>query len=82
MPNDIEKCEKLGRQQYNNARGLVVSIHAFKEVEVDDLIWTRKDGTYYLCRVLSKWKYNNSNENTHADVVNTINVEFVEVGTI
>lgn len=80
-PKDIEECEKLGRQQYNS-RGFVSAIHAFKEVEVDDLIWTRKNGIYYICRVLSKWRYDNSYENCEADVVNIIDVEFVEVGTV
>jgi hypothetical protein len=80
-PKDIEECEKLGRQQYGS-RGFVASIHAFKEMEVDDLIWTRQEGIYYICKVLSKWRYNNSDENCEADVVNIIDVEFVEVGTI
>lgn len=80
-PKDIEECEKFGREQYGS-RGFVSSIHAFKEMEIDDLIWTRKEGVYYICRVLSKWRYDNSNENCNADVVNVIDVEFVEVGTV
>ena len=39
------------------AGGFVVAIHALKKMAVDDLIWTRHNGVYYLCRVLSTWKY-------------------------
>ncbi len=80
-PKDIDECEYLGRLQYQS-KGFVVSIHAFKEMEIDDLIWVRKNGIYYICRALSKWRYNNNDENCEADVVNIIDVEFVEVGTI
>ena len=31
-------------------------------IEINDLIWTRYDGIYYICRVLSKWKYCNDDE--------------------
>lgn len=80
-PKDIDECEKLGREQYGG-RGFVRSIHGFKEMEMNDLIWTRKDGIYYICRVLGKWRYNNSEEYCEADIVNMIDVEFVEVGTV
>lgn len=82
MPKDIEECEKLGREQYDHARGFVVSIHALKEIEIDDLIWTRDEGVYYLCRVTGKWRYDNSEESYRNDVLNVIPVEFIEVGTI
>lgn len=81
-PKDIENCEKLGRIQYDGSRGFVSSIHAFKELEPDDLIWTRNDGVYYLCRVMSKWRYEDRQEYLNADVVNIVDVEFVEIGTI
>ena len=50
IPTSIEECEKKGRMQYDSCRGFVVSIHALKEMAVDDLIWTRHNGVYYLCR--------------------------------
>ena len=81
IPKDIEECEKLGREQYNT-RGFVVSIHALKEIDVDDLIWTRHKGIYYICKVESKWRHDISDENYDADVLNIIDVEFLEVGTI
>jgi len=81
-PKDIEECESLGRRQYDNNRGFVVSIHALKEMEIDDLIWTRKDGVYFLCRVTDKWRFEDKEENYKNDILNVIPVEFLEIGTI
>lgn len=81
-PKDIDECEKLGRVQYDNARGFVVSIHALKEMEIDDLIWTRNDGIYYLCRVTGKWRFENKEKNYRNDILNVVPVEFIEIGTI
>ena len=57
VPNSIEECEMLGRDIYDNQRGFVVSIHAFGEMGIGDLIWTRYKGIYYLCRVTGGWVY-------------------------
>lgn len=81
-PASIEECEKKGREQYDSSRGFVVSIHALKEMAVDDLIWTRHNGIYYLCRVLSTWKYNCDAAHVYEDVINYVDVEFHEVGTV
>lgn len=81
-PASIEECEEKGREQYDSERGFVVAIHALKEMEVDDLIWTRHDGVYYLCRVLSTWKYNCDAAHVYEDVINYVDVEFHEVGTV
>lgn len=81
-PKDIDECKKLGMQQYINEKGFIRSINVFKIIKEDDLIWVRYNGIFYICRVLSKWKYENSIEHSKADIVNIIDVEFVEVGTI
>ncbi len=82
IPPSIEECEKKGREQYDSCRGFVVSIHALKEMAVDDLIWTRHNGVYYLCRVLSTWKYNCDAAHIYEDVINYVDVEFHEIGTV
>lgn len=51
-------------------------------MEIDDLIWTRNLGIYYLCRVTDKWRHDNNEENHIKDILNLVPVEFVEVGTI
>lgn len=58
-----------------------MAIHALKEMAVDDLIWTRHNGVYYLCRVGSTWKYNCDPDHIYEDVVNYVDVEFHKVGT-
>lgn len=81
VPKDIDDCLNLGREQYGSI-GFVKSINAFKEIGIDDLVWTRYKGIYYLCRILGKWRFDNKDENYAADVLNVVPVEFVEVGTI
>ena len=82
VPASIEECEEKGREQYDSRRGFVASIHALKEMAVDDLIWTRHNGIYYLCRVLSTWKYNCDAAYVYEDVINYVDVEFHEIGTM
>ena len=63
-------------------RGFVVSIHALKEMAVDDLIWTH-NGVYHLCRVPSTWKYSCDAAHIYEDVINYVmDVEFHEIGTV
>lgn len=81
-PASMEECERWGREQYESQRGFVMAIHALKEMAVDDLIWTRHNGVYYLCRVGSTWKYNCDPDHIYEDVVNYVDVEFHKVGTI
>ena len=80
-PASMEECERWGREQYDSQRGFVMAIHALKEMAVDDLIWTRHNGVYYLCRVGSTWKYNCDPDHIYEDVVNYVDVEFHKVGT-
>lgn len=82
VPASIEECEEKGREQYSSERGFVMSIHALKEMAVDDLIWTRCNGIYYLCRVLSTWKYNCDPAHVREDLINFVDVEFHEIGTV
>lgn len=81
-PASIKECEEKGREQYPSRRGFVAALHALKEIKVDDLVWTRHNGIYYLCRVLSGWKYNCDNAHIYEDVVNYVDVEFCEAGTV
>lgn len=81
MPKDIDDAIRVGDKQYDT-RGFITAMHALKEIEPDDLIWTRHEGVYYLCRVLSKWKYSNDEEHVFEDVCHYVDVNFAEVGTI
>lgn len=53
------------------------------EVELNDLIWMRKGGKYYLARVTneSHWQYNNSNEAFSLDACNQLTgIKWIEIG--
>lgn len=80
-PKDIDDAIRIGREHFH-ARGCTTALNALKEMEPDDLIWTRHEGIYYICRVTSKWKYSNDEDHIREDVCNFVEVEFVKVGTI
>lgn len=81
FPNGIEDAISLGKQQYPNEEGFAPCMNAFKEVKLNDLIWTTYGGEYYLCRVTGPWSYQAASDNITADVVNVIPVEFLYAGS-
>ena len=82
IPKSLEENEKLGRLQYPNRKGLIQVIHSMKEIKNDDLIWTRNQGIYYLCRVMETWHYGDTVEHRRNDLLNILGVEFIKVGTV
>lgn len=80
-PKNIDDAIRIGREYYDS-RGCITALNALKEIEPNDLIWTRNEGIYYICRVKSKWKYANDEEHIREDVCNFVDVEFVKVGTV
>lgn len=59
------------------------SIHAMSKMKADDLIWTRLDGVYYLCRVKEPLWLENVFPNDHkkVGVYNYVGAEWHKVGT-
>lgn len=51
-------------------------------MNVDDLVYTRDKGVYWLARVLGEWRYEHSPENIAADILNVRDCDWREVGTI
>lgn len=82
VPKHIWDCEEAGRRCYPKSRGFVTAIHCLGRMELDDLIWTRNNGIYYLCRVTGSWEYHDEPEYLNKDLENVISVEFNEVGTV
>ena len=73
------------RDKYKTkGRSFSVAINALKNrMEVGDLCWTRDhDGTYYLGKITSGWRYENTKENLDADVVNVRSCLWHKVGTV
>jgi hypothetical protein len=81
-PTDIDDAIRIGRECYPHNRGFITALNRLKEIEPNDLIWTRNEGIYYICRALGKWKYANDEGHIEKDVCNFVDVEFVEVGTL
>lgn len=82
QPKTMDDYLLMAKAIYPKDRGLVVSTNAFSNMKIDDLIWTRSNGIYYICRVIGGWKYSNNEDNFKADIPNTIACEFVEIGSI
>ena len=58
------------------------ALNAMRQMDIDDLIYTRFDGIYFLCRVKSKWIDSKpTDEHYQYDVYNYVNVEWVNIGT-
>ncbi|MBR3637135.1 MAG: hypothetical protein IKN45_04340 [Lachnospiraceae bacterium] len=50
-------------------------------MEINDLVWTRLDGRYYLCRVTDLWKNRKPNkEHDVYDIGNYVKVEWLDIG--
>ena len=81
-PENILDCKENGRKEYPGETGFVRAINAFKEMKVNDLVWIRHIGLYYLCKVLSQWEYCDDTENISHDIVNIVHVEIYKVGTV
>lgn len=74
-----EQKYKMGRQD----KGWWPALNALRNrMNVDDLVWTRDKGVYWLARVLSEWRYEHSPENVAADILNVRDCDWGEVGTV
>ena len=67
---------------YPGDKGVLKAINAMREMALDDLIYTRFDGTYYLCRVKSKWVDSKPTADHYRhDIYNFVAVEWVSLGS-
>lgn len=65
-------------------KGWWPAINAIKHrMQVNDLCWTRDlSGLYYLGRIKSEWRYENTEENKAADVLNVRDCDWKQVGPV
>ena len=47
------------------------AVNTMRKMKVNDLIWTRWDGVYYLCRITSEWTKRKPKQK-HSDIENFI----------
>ena len=81
---DRDTYIRLGEQHHGNDKGWRTAISALHDrMNTNDLCWTRNwDGIYYLGRITSCWRYENTHENVEADVVNVRDCEWHEIGPV
>lgn len=86
ISND-EFYKRLDNVIFSNQRGFKNSMKSLKEMKEDDLIWTRKNNIYYICRVTGRAKDFMTGdrpeeiENDIYDIWHYVPCEFVKVGT-
>lgn len=82
-PVDWVTYQRLGRDQYQReGRGWATALNAIGvRMQVGDLCWSRDlEGRYYLGRITSDWRYENSAEHREADIVNVRSVIWNRIG--
>lgn len=80
---DWETYKRLAKNKYGD-RGWRAAINAIHDrMQQDDLCWTRDwNGIYYLGRITSDWRYENTPANIQADVVNVRGCDWKRIGTV
>lgn len=67
---------------YPGDKGALKGINAIKQMEVNDLIYTRFEAKYYICQVKRKWVDRAPIEGSDCyDIYNYVHVDWAELGT-
>ena len=68
-------------QTYSDPTPGIKAINAMRRMQLNDLIWTRLDSKYFLCRVTDIWEHSKPREEHYKlDIPNYVNVEWLEIG--
>ncbi|MDR2088168.1 MAG: hypothetical protein LBP73_02315 [Clostridiales Family XIII bacterium] len=67
----------------NGTKGAIRAVNAMRQMQTRDLIWTRLDGVYYLCKVGEKlWKDRViTAEHERLDLCNFVSAKWLKIGT-
>ncbi len=72
------------RQQarsYSDVTSAMKALNAMRKMALNDLIWTRLDHRYFLCRVTGLWENSRPNdEHYKLDISNYVNVQWLDIG--
>lgn len=76
-----ENAIRQQAQSYPKVSAAVKALNAMRKMRIDDLIWTRLDNIYYLCRVTGLWENSRpTEEHDKLDISNYVNVEWLTIG--
>ena len=65
----------------NDPTAALKAMNAMRKMQIGDLIWTRLDSCYYLCRVTELWEKRDPKElHYRFDISNYVGVEWIEIG--
>lgn len=85
--SEDEFYKRLDNCKFSNQKGFKNSMKSLRKMQKDDLIWTRKNNIYYICRVTGKAKdfivgdRNKEIEDDIYDIWHYVPCEFVRIGT-
>ena len=81
-PNSYYDAIISGKNGEYKKRDFSTTLNCLGNMKENDLVWTRCDGIYYLCRVKSGWEYDFSEQADDFDMHQIARVyDFVEIGT-
>lgn len=79
-----ENSDSIIREQartYSDSTPAIKALNAMRRMQLNDLIWTRLNSKYYLCRVTDVWEHSSPREEHYKfDITNYVNVEWLEIG--
>lgn len=85
--SDEEFYNRLDKFEFSNQKGFKTAMKLLRKMKKDDLIWTRKNNCYYICRVIGSAKDFMPGERTKEiedsfyDIWHYVPCEYVKVGT-
>lgn len=76
-----EKAVKQQAQSYADSISAVKALNVMRKIKLNDLIWTRINNDYYLCRVTGLWEDSKPRAiHNKLDISNYVNVEWLKIG--
>lgn len=79
--DDYWELKAETEEKYPGDNGVLKALNAMRGMALNDLIYTRFEGKYFLCRVRSKWTDNiPTNQHYRHDINNFVDVEWASIG--
>lgn len=79
--NSESEIRKQAKIYHPDETPAIKALNAMRSMEIGDLIWTRLNGIYYLCRVIGLWENSKPREiHYKLDISNYVTVEWLKIG--
>lgn len=78
---DSEEAVRTEAEKLSDPGAAFKAINTMRKIRLDDLIWSRLNGVYYLCRVTGLWKDRNPEQiHRDLDISNYVGAQWLEIG--